>query len=281
MPSHRLSKLELGGIELYGYSEAGEETVVGLPQFDVCFDIGKAPAQLISINHCLLTHGHMDHAAGFAYYLSHKNFSGQKPGILLAPENLIPHIEQILDSWGKLDGNEIPRELKGIKPGDEYQIKPNIIVRAFGVRHCRGALGYSVIEIRNKLKSEYAGLSGRELVALKEEGKKIDYRVEIPLVTYLGDTEYIDLTGIECARDSKILITECTFYLDKHVDRAKAGKHLHIKDLAKMAGELNNEYVVITHLTQRTPISQAKKIMKKHVPEELQKKIVFLMDRKR
>lgn len=65
MPSHKLARLEIDDLEILGYSVAGEETVIGLPQLDVCFDIGKAPNQLISINQVLLTHGHMDHAAGF------------------------------------------------------------------------------------------------------------------------------------------------------------------------------------------------------------------------
>ena len=79
MPSHNLAQVQIDDLDIFGYSIAGEETVVGMPQLDVCFDIGKAPDQLISINHVLLTHGHMDHSAGFAYYLSQRNFSGMVP----------------------------------------------------------------------------------------------------------------------------------------------------------------------------------------------------------
>ena len=67
MASHNLARIEITGQEIIGYSVAGEETVVAMPQLDVCFDIGRAPGQVISINHVLLTHGHMDHAAGIAY----------------------------------------------------------------------------------------------------------------------------------------------------------------------------------------------------------------------
>ena len=77
MPSHSLSRLSLYENEIIGYSVAGEETVVGMPQLGVCFDIGKAPEQVIPIDNILLTHGHIDHAAGIAYYLSHRQFCGQ------------------------------------------------------------------------------------------------------------------------------------------------------------------------------------------------------------
>ncbi|MHC5182922.1 MAG: hypothetical protein ACYSPI_01420 [Planctomycetota bacterium] len=62
MPSHYLAKISIDDLDVLGYSVAGEETVIGMPQLDVCFDIGKAPDQLIALNHVLLTHGHMDHA---------------------------------------------------------------------------------------------------------------------------------------------------------------------------------------------------------------------------
>ncbi|MBP6124853.1 MAG: MBL fold metallo-hydrolase, partial [Phycisphaerae bacterium] len=105
MPSHNLVNLQIGNLDLLGYSVAGEETVVALPQLDVCFDIGKAPDQMIPINHVLLTHGHMDHAAGVAYYLSHRQFCGMPAGTILAPPNTIGPIRQILDAWSKLDGS--------------------------------------------------------------------------------------------------------------------------------------------------------------------------------
>ena len=105
MSSHNLAHIKIDELEIVGYSVAGEETVVAMPQLDVCFDIGKAPNQVISVNNVLLTHGHMDHAAGIAYYLSHRNFFGQSPGTILAPENLLDPIKRIIDAWGRLDGN--------------------------------------------------------------------------------------------------------------------------------------------------------------------------------
>ena len=57
MPSHNLASIKINDLEIIGYSVAGEETVVAMPQLDVCFDVGKAPDQIIPINHILLTHG--------------------------------------------------------------------------------------------------------------------------------------------------------------------------------------------------------------------------------
>ncbi|MHC4076106.1 MAG: MBL fold metallo-hydrolase [Planctomycetota bacterium] len=222
MGSHNLAQIKIDDLEIIGYSVAGEETVVAIPQLDICFDIGKAPDQVISINHCLLTHGHIDHAAGIAYYLSHRNFCGQSPGTILAPKNLLPPMRQIVEAWGRLDGNEVPANLVGVKPGDEYQIKPNLFARVFPTKHSRDSVGYTVLEKRKKLKPEYGQLTGPQIVELKKQGIQIDYPLEIPIVTYLGDTQYADFSRLKYIVESKILIAECTFYEAEHIERARA-----------------------------------------------------------
>jgi ribonuclease Z len=280
MASHNLAKIKIGDLDILGYSVAGEETVIGIPQLDVCFDIGKSPDQLISINNVLLTHGHMDHSAGIAYYLSHRKFCGQRPGRVFAPENLILPIREVLDVWGRLDGNKIPAELVGMCPGDEYQIKPNLIIKTFATKHCRGSLGFCVLEKKKKLKDEYLGLSSSEIVALKKKNIEIDYPVEIPLVTYLGDTRYHNFAKFDYIVKSKILIAECTFVDNEHIDRALAGEHMYVDDFAKMLGEFENEYIVVTHLSQRTYIMDAKRILKEKLSPALYEKTVLLMDKK-
>ncbi len=277
MPSHNLAQVKIDDLEIIGYSVAGEETVVAVPRLDVCFDIGKAPNQVISINHVLLTHGHMDHAAGIAYYLSHRKFCGQSPGTILAPTNLLPWIEQLINVWSRLDGNKVPANLVGVKPGDEYQIKPNLFTRVFPTKHTRGSVGYTVLEKRKKLKPEYTKLTGGQIVELKKQGVTIDYPLEIPIVTYLGDTQRVDFSQLKYIAQSKILIAECTFYVDEHIRRAEAGRHMHINEFVSLVESLNNEHIIITHATQRTPLREIRRILKENLPPEKYKRVTLLM----
>ena len=281
MPSHLLAKILLDGLEILGYSVAGEETVIAMPQLDVCFDIGKAPDQIISINHLLLTHGHMDHAAGIAYYLSHRRFCSLPEGVVLAPPNIIAPIREILDAWSSLDGGCIPAKLVPVRPGDEYQIKPNLFVRVFPTKHTRQAVGFCVIEKRKKLKPEYTDLDGPQLVALKKKGVIIDYPVEVPLAAYLGDTQYVDFSQLEYIANCRILIAECTFFADEHTGRADAGRHMHIDEFVPLLERMNNDHIIITHLTQRTSIAEAAKMLREKLDPQIYKKVQFLMDRKR
>lgn len=277
MPSHNLASIKIDDLEIIGYSVAGEETVVAVPKLDVCFDVGKAPDQIIPINHILLTHGHMDHAAGIAYYLSQRNFCGISPGTILAPKNLLGPMREIIDAWSRLDGNKVPGKLIGVKPGDEYQIKPNLITRVFPTKHCKGSVGYSVIEKRKKLKAEYVGLKSPQIVELKKQGVEIDYPLEIPIVTYLGDTQYVDFSQLKYIAESKILIAECTFYEGEHSGRAEAGRHMHIDEFADLLERLKNEHIIVTHITQRTPMREIRKILIDALPKKIYDKITLLM----
>ncbi|NQV34246.1 MAG: hypothetical protein HQ515_16245 [Phycisphaeraceae bacterium] len=279
MASHRLAKIPLKYFDVTGYSVAGEESVVAVPQLDCCFDIGKAPDQFISINHVLLSHGHMDHAAGIAYYLSHRNFDGQVPGTVLAPKNLISPLEQIIEGWGRLDGNRIPANLIGVEAGDEFAIKPNLFARVFSTPHCYGSIGFTVLEKRKKLKPEFKKLTGPKIVALKQQGVEIEVHLDLPLVTYLGDTGPMTFETLEFIPKSKVLITECTFYEEDHKDRANAGNHMHISDFVKQLDRLDNEHIIITHATQRTNLTQTKRLLAKAIPEAWKDKIHLLMDR--
>jgi len=280
MASHNLAHIEIDDLEIIGYSVAGEETVVAVPQLDVCFDIGKAPDQIISINHILLTHGHMDHAAGIAYYLSHRKFCGMSAGTILAPQNLLQPIREIINTWGQLDGNKIPVNLVGVKPGDEYQIKPNLFARVFPTKHSIGSVGFSVIEKRKKLKPEYSGLTGPQIVELKKQSIEIDYPLEIPIVSYIGDTQYVDFSQLKYIAESKILIAECTFYEDEHSGRAEAGKHMHIDEFTTLLKNLQNEHIVVTHTTLRTPMREIRKILKNALPKDKYEKVILFMDKR-
>jgi ribonuclease Z len=280
MTSANLAHIETDSFEIIGYSVAGEETVVAIPSLDVCFDVGRAPQQVIPINHVLLTHGHMDHSAGIAYYLSQRNFCGLKAGTAIVPANLADVIADLLRTWEKLDGQRIPANIVPMKPGDEYEIKPGLFARSFATRHTSGSLGYTIIEKRKKLRPELLSMTGRQLVELKAKGEAIDYIVEMPLVSYFGDTSYLDFWKNPSIAQSKVLIIECTFFVEEHTERAEAGRHMHVSELAGLIGKMQNEQVIVTHLTQRTGAGEARSILRKVLPADLLKKVTFLMDRR-
>jgi ribonuclease BN (tRNA processing enzyme) len=79
------------------------------------------------------------------------------------------------------------------------------------------------------------------------------------------------------------IILSYLVYLAKleHADRVLAGRHMHISEFAQLVRKLNNQHIIITHTTQRTPMSQIRKILKDEVPVDIYDRMVLLMDKRR
>ncbi len=277
----RLVEHQLGDLRVVGYSVAGEETVIACPELNVCFDVGKAPAEILPVDHVLLSHGHMDHAAGLAYYFSQRNFVGNAPGCALVPKALVEPIKALMQAWGRIEGHVSPCRVVGMSPGEEFELRRGLIARTFEINHGVPSLGFAVVDVRRKLRPEYAEKSGPELVELKKQGIEIQYDVEVPLVAYCGDTaegSWIDHPAVQAA---KTLILECTFFEAEHVSRARAGFHLHVRDVARILQRTTNEHVLLTHVTRRTGMRDAKRMLAKLVSEETMNRVRFLMDYRR
>ena len=275
----RLNQLTLEGIKLVGFSLAGEETVVGLPELNVCFDVGRAPREIVALDHVLLSHGHMDHAAGLAYYFSQRAFVGAAPGTMLMPTALVKPAKAIMVGWAAMEGHPSPANIVGLEPGQDYALRKGLLVRAFAVNHGCPSLGFSLIELRHKLKPELLGKPQHELVALKSKGVQIQYPLEVPLVAFCGDTAKGDFFDLPHVRNAKVLVLECTFFEPDHVRRARAGYHLHAADLPGILSRLDNKAILLAHLTRRTSLRHAKQLLGKILPDQTMGKIHFLMDR--
>jgi ribonuclease BN (tRNA processing enzyme) len=81
--------------------------------------------------------------------------------------------------------------------------------------------------------------------------------------------------------ESRILIAECTFYETDQSGRAEAGRHMHISEFAELMEKLDNEHIIITHTTQRTPIREVRKILKDVLSPQKYDRIILFMDRRR
>ncbi len=277
---YTLSQIEIDQMTLAGYSVAGEESVIVIPELDCVFDIGKCPREALTVNHVLMSHGHMDHIAGLPYYFAQRHFQGIENGKALVPANLVEPIKKLMIAWGDVEGQIHPHQVIGMTDGDDYEIHRGLVVRAFATRHIPGSLGFSVIDVRHKLKEEFVGKEGPELVALKEKGIEITNRIEVPLAAYLGDTAKSNYSALPHVANAKALLIECTFFDDDHVSRARAGKHLHVSDLPEVLEGMQNEHIILMHLTRRTNMDMARKILKKTLAKDVLERVTFLMSRK-
>ena len=271
----------VGSLELYGFSLAGEETVITVPALNVAFDVGRAPRELVTIDHVCLSHGHMDHAAGVAYYFSQRAFLGIPPGCVIVHHRLVSPLEELLQVWGKIEGHISPGRIVGADEGEDVAIRRDLVVRPFRVCHGGHALGFSVIEVRKKLKPEYADCSGPQIVDLKRAGHDIEYRLELPRVAYCGDSVGGRFLDYDHVRNAEVVIIECTFFDDDHVDRARKGQHVHVRELPAILERLRSPNVVIAHITRRTFLRDVRHALKKLLNQADLERITLLMERPR
>jgi ribonuclease Z len=274
----RFAKIPLGQIHVIGYSVAGEETLVQVPELNVCFDIGRAPYFALTSDIVCITHGHMDHVAGIPYYLSQRSFQGMKPGTILLPRELERPVDNLLRCWRDVERQATPYSLIGMSPGDVHEVRRDFAIRCFATHHGGPSLGYSLISVREKLKQEYIGKAGPELVALKNKGIEIQYRIEVPLVAYLGDTTMGEVFDHPDVQNAEVLITEVTFFDADHKSKAKAGRHLHVDHFLDILPRLENKDIVLIHVSRRTGVRRARNLLRRRIGNERMKQIHFLMD---
>jgi len=250
--------LYLPPFRVQGTSVAGEASAVQIPELDVCFDMGVCPRACLSSKYVALSHGHMDHVGGVAYYCSQRRFQGMGTGTIVCDARVESAVRRMLEGYHELERQRTEFELISLDEDAEIEIKNNVFLRGFHTEHTCPAMGYSVYERRSKLKEEYRELPQEKLRELKQRGVEITRMLHIPLIAYLGDTAPGPHLLREDVRTARIIITECTFFEPEHKDRAKIGAHLHVDDLVEWLGVTSCEAMVVTHVSRRTNLAYAR-----------------------
>jgi len=273
-----LGFLYIPPFRVQGTSVAGEATAVQVPELDVCFDMGSCPRAALASKLVAISHGHMDHVGGIPYYCSQRRFQGMGTGTIICDERIAPAMKRMMAGFNDLEQQVTPYELITMAPEQEVEIKNQVMLRAFETEHTVPSLGYVVVEKRSKLREEYVGYPQEKLRELKERGVEITRILDIPLVAYLGDTAPGEAMLREDVRSAQIVISECTFVEQDHRERAVTGKHLHLDNIIEWLPLLRCEMLVLTHLSRRSNIGQAKRTLADRLSPEQAERVAFLMD---
>jgi len=263
-----------------GTSVAGEATSIMVPELDVTFDLGICPRAMLPSKYVCISHGHMDHIGGLAYWCSQRYFQGMGVGNIICPEPIAPAIQRMLEGYNDLERQKTPYNLIPLKPEGTHEIKNNVFVRAFALEHTAPTFGYSVIERRSKLKDEFVGLPQEKLTELKSQGTEITRWLEIPLVAYVYDTVPVPAMVREDVRKAQLILCECTFFEPGDRARAKVGMHLHVSDIVEWLKVAECQAMVIGHVSRRTNLAIAKSFLVQALGKEKADRVHFLMDGK-
>ena len=153
-----------------GYSLAGITTSIYCRNAGVLFDVGQGLPFQMGARHVLITHAHMDHAAGIPYLLSQKNIYGQKETNLLVPEAFAGPLEEILGLWRKVDGHEYGYKLVAARPGELYELDKLHCVRPFATPHRVPSQGYILYRKKTRLRADLRDRGLEEFGTLVQHG---------------------------------------------------------------------------------------------------------------
>ncbi|MEM8758289.1 MAG: MBL fold metallo-hydrolase [Planctomycetota bacterium] len=263
-----------------GVSIAGEATTIQIPELDVCFDMGAPLRCALASKYVALTHGHMDHVGGLAYYASQRVFQGMGPGTIVCDKRIEDDVRGMMAGFNALERQQTDYNLLALDEEGEVEIKNSIVLRGFRTEHTAPSFGWTIVEKRSKLKPEFTDFPQEKLREIKDRGEEITRIIEIPLVAFTGDT----LPGPWLLRDdvrkAQVVIGECTFFEPEHKDRAKIGQHMHIDDIAEWLGVLESESIILTHISRRTHVTYVRKRLHELVPKEKLAHVLVLMDHK-
>ena len=258
---------------LEGRSRAGHETFFRIRELGVAFDIGRCPDMLVPIPNVFVSHAHLDHAAGIAFYAGQRHLQQLDGGTIHVPAEAADDMRALLALQSKLTGAPLDVAIVGVAVGEEVRVGRRHVVRGYAAPHRVAARAYELIERRHHLREELAGASGEVIAQLRREGLPIEEEYRRSLFFYSGDTDRGLLESCDAAYRAEVLLIECSFILDGHQDRAAKYRHIHIDDIADFADRFENEMIVLTHFSRRYSHDDIRSGVRRRLPASLHDRV--------
>lgn len=260
-----------------GYSLAGITTSIFCKTASVCFDVGQGLPFQIPARHVLITHAHLDHAAGIPYLIAQKNMNNQVNTNFFVPENLLDPLQKILKLWEGVDEHEYKFRLQAAIPGRTYELDKSYSMRPFATPHRVQSQGYLLLQKKKRLKEIYKSGDTAAILRAKAAGEEPNEWITEPVVAFTGDTKIEFLESDPEIKSAKILFVEATFWDEERpVERARHWGHTHIDELLELLPSFKNEKIVLIHASVRYSSKFLLSILEKRLrPEDKERVILF------
>ncbi len=240
-----------------GYSRSAYRTGFYIPELNIMLDAGCQ--NFNKPNHIFITHTHLDHIAELPFTMI-GDPEGNHIFNIYAPANAKDYIYDYICSAIRLNSLDIIDifdwyKFNMCKQGNQYKItsnKTNLQIDLFKCNHRIPTVGYGFSIIKDKLKEEYLGLSGKEIVELKKHNV-ITRKVIEPKFVYLCDTDIdvFKINKLETILSYPTIFIECTFILPDEIDNASSTKHIHWEQLRPYVLNNKNNMFILFHFSQR------------------------------
>ncbi len=270
-------RVKCGRFTLEGLSISTVETYIKVAELNLIFDIGRGPRDGVNLDHCLLTHGHQDHALGLSKYISTRGLLDMAPPTIYAPAEIIDDLENLIRAWERLEcrRSRCDYHMVPMYAGQEVELRRGLRILPFRTDHSVPSLGYAVIEERHKLKPEYLGMPGPEIARRRHAGEDLLYTMREPLVTFVGDSTIRPFDEVPIVRTSDVLILESTFLHEEDRKDAARKKHTHLGEVIERLDAFQGRLLVLSHFSTRYARSEIEDVIGQ-IPEQHRAKVRLL-----
>ncbi|QDV40711.1 ribonuclease Z [Stieleria neptunia] len=273
-------------LTITGYSTALFSTWYFVDELGCLFDCGDGvSAGLLQkarkVRHVFISHPDRDHLAGLLQF----HQLNARPELSIYFPRHAGSFPALAGFMGKFDPQVSGTKWIPLDPGDEVSLRGDLVVRAVANRHMTPvadqskSLSYFVEAISRKLKPEYVGKSGKEIVALKrEQGKDaIVEECRRTKLVFSGDTP-IETDGRY--DDADVLIHEATFLSSEEMnpDDPSQNRHSSLDQVMQMVSQSRIGTLVLGHFSTRyhdDQITEAIARLRKKFPIQIPIKVIL------
>ncbi len=277
------------------FSIAALSTYVLAPEMGCAFDMGDCLLEATSLQHVFITHAHGDHTRCLLRHHALRRLLGMDKATYYVPQETVAGFKQLAHAWQALElgtgraaskypPQTLDHKMPNLQPmhaGSTIMLHQQLGVKAFAVQHGPPSLGYTVFDVRKKLKPQYHGTPGHALAKLRQKGVCFEEEKWSPRLTFIGDSTIETLHRQPHIGDSKILFLEVTFLMDDERSLAKKRGHTHVEDLAAFLREkpdaLPNPHIVLKHFSMRYQREQILYTLKQKLPPEFMHRVHVLV----
>lgn len=276
--------LTMGGLTIEGFSISGLATWLTIPELSVMFDAGECPLSGVHLEHVFLTHIHGDHARCMLRHWQLRRMFRLTPATYYVPAYAVGGLRRIV---------AIEAELEGVAETDvtypNFQTLPEAgvtlfgqrqWVRAFPVKHRVPSQGFTIGRTVQKLKPEFADLTGPEIGALRKGGTVVTDSVLTPLITFIGDCVGESLTDQAHIWDSKVVVIECTYVEPEDMANAQEHGHTHLDEIVEVLSRTPApacEAVVLKHFSLKHDPARIRELVAERIPAEWASRVHILL----